>query len=443
MCNVNNESQKKEDFLWSLLTECDRMNISTGELSEYIEMTKQEKHEKAILKEHIENFYHIWKNNAGVYLSYLPAPDKPKKRKSVSASTQEKLERKIIDFYLNREKLEQEHIQKERLSTLRQIYPHWLEYKSLETTASGYIRRIDDDWKSYYLDDPIIDMDISKFTKAQLKEWALKKIRKRELTKKQYYNMALIIRHSLEYAVDHELITKNPYNEFKIDGKLFRKVKKPEDATQVFLTTERPLIEAEAWLDFHENGYTTALAIPLAFQIGVRISELTALKTTDICRDGKYLHIQRMAQKVERQRPDGTWYPATWAIVEHVKSSAGDRYIYLTKEARHIIKTIMDDNAEKHLNQDDFLFFQNNEPITPTAINSRIRKYCNHINTKQKGIHKIRKTFISTLLDAGININEVRKQVGHEDERTTLHNYTFNRVETAQNELDMEKALAG
>ena len=72
----------------------------------------------------------------------------------------------------------------------------------------------------------------------------MKKIRERDLTKKQYYNMALIIRHSLEYAVDHDLIEKNPYNEFKIDGKLFRKVKKPDDATQVFLTTERPLVEA-------------------------------------------------------------------------------------------------------------------------------------------------------------------------------------------------------
>ena len=103
----------------------------------------------------------------------------------------------------------------------------------------------------------------------------------------------------------------------------------------------------------------------------------------------------------------------------------------------------MDDNAKKYLDQDDFLFFQNNEPITPTAINSRIRKYCNRINTKQKGIHKIRKTYISTLLDAGININEIRKQVGHEDERTTLHNYAFNRAEISQNEANIEKALAG
>lgn len=430
-------SNEKAETIWSFLEQSGIMNLDTGELSELIEMTKQQKLEKAILKEHIENFYHIWQNDKGVYLTYLPAKDKPKGRKAVSASTQERLERKIIDFYLEQKKEEEQ-----GTITLRKLYPQWLKIKSLETTASTYIRRIDNDWKRYYEADPIIDKDIKKFTKAYLKEWALSKIHEKSLTKKQYYNMAVIIRHILEYAVENEWIPTNLYKSFKIEGKLFRKVKKPEDETQVFLITEQPMIEAEAWKDFYENGYTTALAIPLAFQIGVRLGELTALKTTDLCRDGKYIHIQRMAQKVERQRPDGTWYPTSWATVDHVKSSAGDRYVYLTKEARRIIKIIMDYNAENHLHEDDFLFFQRGKHITPTAIITRLRKYCNHIDTKQKGVHKIRKSYISALLDAGININEIRKQVGHEDERTTLHNYAFNRVDPLQNEADMERALA-
>lgn len=413
------------------------MSLDTEELSELIEMTKQQKLEKALLNEHIENFYHIWQNDKGVYLTYLPAKDKPKGRRAISASTQERLEEKIIAFYL-----EQKKEAAQGTITLRKLYPQWLKIKSLETTASTYIRRIDSDWKLYYETDPIVDKDITKFTKAYLKEWALAKIREKSLTKKQYYNMAVIIRHILEYAVDHEWITTNLYNSFKIDGKLFRRVRKPEDETQVFLSTEQPVIEAEAWNDFYENGYTTALAIPLAFQIGVRLGELTALKTTDICREGKYIHIQRMAQKVERQRPDGTWYPASWTTADHVKSSAGDRYVYLTKEARRIIQIIMESNAEHNLYQDNFLFFQNGKPITPVVIMNRIRKYCNHTDTKQKGIHKIRKSYISALLDAGININEIRKQAGHEDERTTLHNYAFNRVDPLQNEADMERALA-
>lgn len=421
----------------------DIIDISTEELLELIEMTKQQKKEQEILQKHIENFYHIWQNDKGIYLSYLPASDKPKGRKPVTATTREKLERKIIDFYLHQESDAAKQEEQNRLASLKALYPVWLKYKNLETNATSYIRRIDNDWKKYYLDDAIIETDIRTMTKATLREWALGKIRELQLTKRQYYNMTVIIRQCLDYAADHELIQTNPFNQFKVDAKLFKKVKKPEDNTQVFLKTERPLIEAEAWQDFHEKNCTTALAIPLAFQTGVRLGELIALKSSDIVRDGKYLHIQRMAQRIERQRPDGSWYPAVWVTVDHAKSSAGDRYVYLTEEARHIIKTILASNEEQHYRDHEFLFVNKGKRITPRAVDCRIRKYCDHININRKGTHKVRKSYISTLLDAGININEVRKQVGHEDERTTLHNYCFNRNGEIQNETDMEHALAG
>ncbi|MEY8356733.1 tyrosine-type recombinase/integrase [Lachnospiraceae bacterium 54-53] len=418
------------------------MNLDTEELLELYNMKKQQKLENAILQEHIENFYHIWTNDKGIFLSYLPDSTKPKGRKPVTATTKEKLERKIIDFYLEQEQKKENQKEQERLSTIRNIYPLWLNIKGLETKATSYIRRIDNDWNAYYTTDPIIDMDIRTFTKAILKEWALNKVRDKELTKTQYYNMSMIIRQCLDYAVDHELIPINPYNQFTVDKKLLKKVKQPEDGTQVFLTNERPLIECEAWSDFEEKNCTSALAIPLAFQLGVRLGELIAIKETDISPDGKYLHIQRMVQKQEQQHPDGSWYPARWEAVEHTKSSAGDRMIYLTEEARRIIKVILDSNKENGFNDDGFLFIHGGKRINPRAVDTRIRKYCDHINISSKSTHKIRKTYISALLDGGININEIRKQVGHEDERTTLKNYCFNRKTSVENESDMEKALA-
>lgn len=441
--NIENCKENDRQALLKEILDADILGLSTEELLEYINMNKQQKKEQELLKQHIENFYHIWQNKNGVYLSYLPASDKPKGRWPVTAATLEKLEQKIIHFYLQQESALQKEQEKSRLSTLRAIYPQWLKYKNLETTATTYIRRIDTDWKKYYAADGIIDIDIHTFTKAGLKEWALAKIRSLELTKRQYYNMSVIIRQCLDYAADHGVIQTNPYNEFKIDAKLFRKVKKPEDCTQVFLKTERPLIEEEAWKEFEEKGCTTALAVPLAFQTGVRLGELVALKSTDISGDGKYLHIHRMIQRQERQKEDGTWYPARWVTVDYTKSDAGDRYVYLTKEARRIIKIIQQANENAGIHDRDFLFIHGGKLITPRAIDTRIRKYCEHINIDCKSTHKVRKSYISTLLDAGININEVRKQVGHEDERTTLHNYCFNRNNQLENESDMEKALAG
>ena len=419
----------------------DIINLDSKELLKFIDMTKKFKHEQELLKQHLEK-YHIWENSKGVFLSYLPAPDKLNNRKPVTAKTKEKLERKIIDFYLDLERIEKENSEKAMLSTLRKIYPYWLQIKSLETTAGSYIRRIDNDWQKYYLDTPVIDEDIRDFTRARLREWALQIIREHSLTKNQYYNMAVIIRQCLDYAVEQGVISENLYNSFKIDGKLFRKIKKPEDSTQVFLTNERPLIEAEAWKDFEQTGCTVALAIPLAFQTGLRLGELVALKSTDVCRDGKYLHIQRMRQKVEKQLPDGSWQPCEWQNADHTKTSAGDRYVFLTEEARRIIRCIIDRNKENDAVYDNYLFLKNGKNITPRAITTRISKYCRYAGISDKSMHKIRKSYISSLLDAGININEIRKQVGHEDERTTLHNYCFNRNIESENEKEIEKALA-
>ena len=43
------------------------------------------------------------------------------------------------------------------------------------------------------------------------------------------------------------------------------------------------------------------------------------------------------------------------------------------------------------------------------------------------------KTFISNLISTEMNINTVRQYVGHEDERTTLRNYCFDRDSEEEN----------
>ncbi len=53
-----------------------------------------------------------------------------------------------------------------------------------------------------------------------------------------------------------------------------------------------------------------------------------------------------------------------------------------------------------------------------------------------------RKTYISSLIDAGININTVRSYAGHADERTTYFNYCYDRTPDAEKKQLLEKALA-
>ena len=60
MCTSTNKSLINALNAWTNLAKCDIINMSSEELLELINMTKQEIKEQKILKEHIENFYHIW-----------------------------------------------------------------------------------------------------------------------------------------------------------------------------------------------------------------------------------------------------------------------------------------------------------------------------------------------------------------------------------------------
>lgn len=116
------------------------------------------------------------------------------------------------------------------------------------------MRRIDDDWRKYYSGDKLIKVPLNQLTYLMLDEWVHTLVREHSMTKNCYNNMSLIIRQSLIYAVERKLISENPFASVKIDNKLFRKVKKKDDCTQVYQGNEVDLVLEEALADFHEKA---------------------------------------------------------------------------------------------------------------------------------------------------------------------------------------------
>lgn len=124
-----------------------------------------------------------------------------------------------------------------------------------------------------------------------------------------------------------------------------------------------------------------------------------------------------MEIRQEEQNEKGKWLPAKRIVVLRTKSQAVDRNVYLTDESMDLISCLKKELVEQGFHDEDYLFQNSLGRIISRAVDTRIRKYCDHINILQKSTHKVRKTYISTLIDAGININEIRKAVGHEDEK--------------------------
>lgn len=418
------QCQRKE-LLQYLLS---RSKLTLEDVQSEIENMRNEKY----LKSHM---YEIWQGNDGRWRTHLPDTTAKNGRRLIAKSTREKLDKEIIRFYKSTDEQEQaKHV------TLRTWYQTWLDYKKLQTRSDMYIRRIASDWDNYYKDVSLIDTPIISLDYDILQEWALRIVKERKLTKKQYYNMSIIIRQSLDYAVQKKIIDENPFSKVRIDGKLFQSRKKPQDKTQVFLTDEQPLIEAEARNDYAETGAVSCLAVLLAFQTGLRLGEIVALKESDI--EGNYIHVQRMEVRNVEQLENGTWSKQTFTVADYTKSVAGDREVYLSKTARKIIAEVIDCNQKHGYTDNGYLFLNENGRIHSKSVDYRIRKYCRHIGITEKATHKIRKTYISTLIDSGLNINEIRKLAGHEDERTTYGNYCFNRMTSEETENLLELALS-
>ena len=390
---------------------------------------------KRILDEYV---YRIWVGDDGFARTYVPEPNKPSGRRMVKRKSLKEIEDMVIELVCEKG------IRKEK-QTLLSLFPQWMKFKEAHTNSTSTLKRITAEWHRYYENQKeFINTPIEQFTKAQLDEWAHNMIKTHNMTKKAYYNMSMILRQELDWAVDNNLLKTNPFALVKINSKLFCKQKKKDPETQVYLTDETPLMITELLKKFQKNPKnTTPLMILFAFETGLRIGELVALRVSDIAPDWSTIHIQRQEIRDYEKVDDNGFVMRLkgFKIVEYTKTETGDRFVYLTETAKKLIQYSLNTNKTYDFVDEDFIFVNENGRIGQYAISSRLIKACKAINIPTKSSHKIRKTYISTLIDHNVNIDEIRRQVGHSDERTTYSSYCFNRSTKNETVAQLENAL--
>ena len=316
--------------------------------------------------------------------------------------------------------------------TIEMMYPRWLEWKSLHTQSPSYITRIESVWNNHYKGTELVSMPIEEITPSILDIWAHKLIIDNNMTSKQYYNMSMIARQILDYSVHvAHVIPFNPFDMVKIDGsRLFRKPKKKSSETQVFTNDEKSQMKSLAWEDFENNRYPVNLLTPLAmifqFETGMRISEVVALKYEDINEDEITVH--RMYRESSRD------------VVDDTKGTFGERFVTLTDDALEVIEAVNRKKKELKI-KNEYIFSLNDEPLSYYALRKLYPKYCARLSITSRSSHKARKTYISTLIDGGVNINTIREMVGHNDERTTLNCYCYDRNSADERKKQIKRAL--
>ena len=101
-----------------------------------------------------------------------------------------------------------------------------------------------------------------------------------------------------------------------------------------------------------------------------------------------------------------------------METEAGDRYLIIPESTIVILDEILAQSKNS-----EYLFSEHGKRIRSNAFNRRLTRVCDDLHIKHRSMHKIRKTYGTTLLDGDVDESTVAEQMGHKDIATTKKYY--------------------
>ena len=385
--------------------------IDLSRVQNEIEMKKKEYY----LSQHP---YAIWQGKNGKWFTRFP--DDEKGRVLKKRNSEEDIKELIVEFYKA----------KEQEPFFKDVFYDWVNEKlELNEICKGTYDRYTNDYKRFFSGSDLENTKINRISEDELDIFIRKTIVDKNLTQKAYSNFRTLILGVFKHAKKRKytLISISSFmKDLELSRNVFRKNIKNKEA-QIFLEDEIPLVTTY----LKENGSILNLGLLLAFQTGIRTGELSALKFSDV--NGKTVHIQR--QEIKFKNPDNN--KCVHEIKEFPKSDAGNRYIIITNSA---IETI---NRVRKLNPNgEFMFEVNGKRILTNSYNDGIARVCKALKITRKSMHKIRRTYGTTLLDNDVDESVIMEQMGHSDISTTKKFYYYSNKNQKSKEAQIEKAIS-
>lgn len=369
-----------------------------------IYMQKLEMDREEALKTHN---YPIWQGSTNsLWYTYLPDATKERGKKLVKRKSEKDIKEAIFKFYNDKK-------HSKNNKTMNNVFYEWskkkIEYNEI---CKGTYDRYLNDYGRFFESKEIGNMKIKDISEDYLEEFVKKTISECHLTTKSYSNMKTLLIGVFKYA-KHMNYTDISINNFLKDLEISRRSftkKSVCKELQVFKDKEIPLI-----LNYiYEHPTVQNLGILLVFQTGIRSGELAALKFSDI--EGNQMHIQRTEIKY---KGDGK-RECIHEIADHTKTDAGDRYIILTDSALKTIELIKRSNPVG-----EYVMQIGYHRILSNSYNDILYRICDECHIPRRSMHKIRKTYGTTLIDGGVDESLVMLQMGHKDITTTKKYYYF------------------
>ena len=354
----------------------------------------------------------IWKATDGRWKAYVEVAGK---RRLIAKSNRAALEDEIIENYKDpkikfkdcfdcwvSEKLEYGEIQKQTYDRYTADYKRYIHGTELETKE---IKQID-------------ELYLENFIKTSIADG--------HLTAKNWGNMRILLSGAMVYARKHgytDMRMSLFLAELNLSSKIFER-RVVLDEEQVFSREEETLIKKFV----ADNEDMLGLGVILAFETGLRVGEVAALRWSDY--QGDTLIVQRTEIKYKNER--GEWIEE---VRNFTKGRDGIRQVVLTDEAQRYMNKLYEYTGSR----DGYVFLRDGKRIKAAWLSNKIETLCRCAGVRFRSFHKMRKTYATKLENAGVSDIVKIKQLGHTEILTTKKHYFYSNEQVADIKAVLEK----
>lgn len=318
--------------------------------------------------------------------------------KNKTSKTLEGLHKKIIEFYKSLD-LSFHTVLKDELERklrLKDISP---------ATRDRYLI----DYERYVKNSVLDKTPVPSVNSSQIRKFLEEKIIQ-GISKKNFDNLVGLLNIVYFYSELTNINACDVKRRMNLKARQFDKSNK-RDTTEIAWTDD----EQQALLNYsetHEN--LKSLGLVFMLQTGLAISELVQLHPADVDVDERELKISRIETKYKK---DGKTVRDV-SLEDSAKTETRLETMLLSKKAVETYKRII---AVSGVQADNDCIFKDLKGYD--FDNYLHRHVLPDLGLSKRGLHSLRKTYATNLIDANVDFKTVQKQMRHSDIQTTLKFY--------------------
>ena len=318
--------------------------------------------------------------------------------------------------------------------TLESYFYHWLDWKCTRNNNKGATKENNlNAFNKYVKGHKLASIPITQITTEDIDDWCHEVLVQKPLNASRFNTYKIVVKGPLELAVREKLITSTPWKPECMDYKVLLKSKRRAPSKEkIFYDDEIRMIIAECLENYKQTKNSSSIAVIINFDLGLRVSELSALKWSDVDWKKKTIFIQR-------QESEGK-------VEEYVKSdsAAGYRELPLNSQVLDLLYRL-----RKDFGQDSEYVFCNasgdrktSSSIQKRLIYAQVGKGGDKASSGVKRIHCQRRT-VGTRIANEMGLEAARIWLGHTDIGTTLrYVYSTESIDSMREYIEKSSCLA-